>query len=124
MDKRTFYLHNKESKKPFKIYDVSDFDHVYIDGNLFPIEINNEKLSIKDKRSPKPFKQHDEMIQRFVDAGITFEEEGEVELALSILPTINYYRMSVYRLFMDEDKSFTRLNQLYEFDTKLRESSL
>lgn len=61
------------------------------------------------------------MIQRFVDAGITFEEEGEVELALSILPTINNYRISVYRLFMDEDKSFTRLNQLHDFDTKLRE---
>lgn len=56
------------------------------------------------------------MIDKLKDHGITFTKKEE-EDAVEILRIINYYRISVYTLFLDNSsRTFTRLMELYDFD--------
>lgn len=63
------------------------------------------------------------MIDRLEKSNVTFTE-SEKAAFLSILPSVNYYRISVFSLYLGEDKSFSHLLSLYRFDRFLIESMI
>lgn len=118
-NRRVFKL--KEINRPFRKYDVSDYQEIYVDGYTFPIKITSKELKNKGNRAPKPATLNEDMIERLEVAGVKFNCLERVE-ALDTLKTINYYRLSVFALYLRDDKSFTQLFNLYKFDRFLRES--
>jgi abortive infection bacteriophage resistance protein len=61
------------------------------------------------------------MIERLRISGVIVEEEKEDEV-ISILQSTNYYRLSVFALYLEEDRRFQHPINLYHFDRFLRES--
>lgn len=113
---------SKDIKKPFKFYDVSEFDEIYIDGSKFPIKLTSTKLKNKGNLELKKPALIEEMTNNLKLHSITFTKEEELE-ALNIFKATNYYRISVFSRYLDdEDHSFTTLLNLYKFDNFLRES--
>lgn len=113
---------SKDIKKPFKAHDVKEFEEIYIDGSKFPIRLTSSKLKIKGNKELKKPALIEEMVDNLKLHNITFTKEEELE-ALNIFKTTNYYRVSVFSRYLDdEDHSFTRLLDLYKFDNFLRES--
>lgn len=108
-------------KRPFKHHDVSDCKKIYIEGYKFPIDKTSKKLIVKEKKELKKPTYHHQMKGKLEQAGVTFNENEEL-LLQSILPSINYYRLSVFSLYLENDKSFTHLFNLYQFDRFLMES--
>lgn len=119
MENKEISYYQKELK-PFKDYDVAKATTLKIKGYSFPIELGN-KVSNKENRDLKPPVDHLEMINRFEAQGVKFDEKSK-QKAMDILPSLNYYRLSVFRLYLKEDKSFEELVALYRFDLFLRES--
>ncbi|EHQ8839839.1 Abi family protein [Enterococcus faecalis] len=113
---------SKDIKKPFKSYDVSAFDEIFIDGSSFPIKLTSSKLTIKGQRELKKPALIEEMPNNLkLHHNVTFTKKEEEE-ALNIFKTTNYYRISVFSEYLDENRSFTRILELYRFDSFLRES--
>ncbi|HFD1686934.1 TPA: Abi family protein, partial [Enterococcus hirae] len=44
---------SKDIKKPFKTYNVSEFDEIFIDGSKFPIKLTSPKLKNKGNNQLK-----------------------------------------------------------------------
>ncbi|MGX7024399.1 Abi family protein [Vagococcus hydrophili] len=121
MSKKTMLI--SDVSKPYQDIEVYPDKNLFIDGYKFPIPIKqkSKKIEIKEAKEIKIPKKIPEMIVQFKDHGITFTSSEEV-LAGEILRTINYYRLSVFMLYLKEDKSFSNLLKLYEFDSFLRMS--
>lgn len=86
--------------------------------NMFPLK--SEKI---DKKASKPLKDPktiEDQVKKLDSHGVTFTEEEKKE-ALELLRFVNYYRISIYVRYLEEErKSFTRLMELYYFDRFLR----
>lgn len=128
-EKARLIINNKKIKKPFKTYDVSGYSELYVDGAYFPLAIESklrDKIQVKEQRDLKPLVNITEMWKNFekedITLGKTDEEREQIKNDLeSLLVHINYYRLSVYRLFLkEEQRDFDHLYQLYSFDTELR----
>lgn len=120
-EKRILHKHVKEIKKPFRKYDVQNYDELSVQGDSFPITQLHKDLKIKDNRQPKEAMINSSLPNQLRNNGININQKEE-KLLEELLPYINYYRLSVFRLFVEEDnKTFTRMYEIYEFDNYLRE---
>lgn len=119
MDKKVVLV--SEVSKPYKSIDVSSNNELFIDGYKFPIMINKEskKMEIKGLKDIKAPKEISEMIIQLKTHGVTFTSSEE-KLAEDILRYVNYYRLSVFILFLGVNKSFSSLISLYELDDFIR----
>lgn len=108
-----------QTSKPFRAYDVSSYDVLKIDGFFFPI-VARKNIRIINTQTMKKPATIKTMIERFKNQGITFTAEEEKDAEVFLI-SVNYYRLSVFRLYLTEDFSFTALKELYGFDRFLRE---
>lgn len=112
--------HVKEINKAFKTYDIKNYDTLSVYGDSFPINKLAKDLKVKDSRSPKKAMENSLLPDQLRKSGIKVNQEEE-ELLKQRLPYINYYRLSVFRFFTEENNnSFTRMYEIYEFDNYLR----
>lgn len=120
-EKRILQKHVKEINKPFRKYDVQNYDELSVQGDSFPVNQLHKDLKIKDNRQPKEAMMNSSLPNQLRNNGISINQKEE-ELLEELLPYINYYRLSVFRLFVEKDnKTFTRMYEIYEFDNYLRE---
>ncbi len=104
-----------EIAEPYQTINVKDYDELYIDGHKFPCRT---KYTIHDKKLKDP-KDLDGMIEQ-LSKTVSFTEQEKNE-AMDILKRINYYKLSIFTKLLDDEKSFTRLLQLYNFDAFLKQ---
>ncbi|MTC86468.1 Abi family protein, partial [Streptococcus uberis] len=112
--------HVKEINKAFKTYDIKNYDTLSVYGDSFPINKLAKDLKVKDSRSPKKAMENSLLPDQLRKSGIKVNQEEE-EFLKQRLPYINYYRLSVFRFFTEENNnSLTRMYEIYEFDNYLR----
>ncbi|MCW6663280.1 Abi family protein [Aerococcaceae bacterium NML190073] len=102
--------------EPYQTIDVSDYDSLYIDGYRFPCEANGRDCDVSLK-APQRFGGMIDCLGKKV----SFNSDEE-RMAVNLLKRINYYKLSVFTKLLEEDeRSFTRLLELYEFDVFLKQ---
>ncbi|MBC2170645.1 Abi family protein [Listeria booriae] len=110
-------------KKPYKEILVSDYDVLEIQGFDFPLmPFVNGKIEIKDNRTlKKPISISDMILKLELEHEITFSTTEKID-ATDFLKYTNYYRLSIFIKYLRDDKSFTALKKIYEFDSFLSEN--
>lgn len=102
-----------ELKEPFESIDIKGFDELYIEGYKFPIKADSD--TFRQLKEPKEYEGLIDILKTKLSIN-----EKETEQVENLLKSINYYKISVFTKLLDQDKSFRRLIQLYEFDAFLK----
>ncbi|MBC1499423.1 Abi family protein [Listeria weihenstephanensis] len=123
MDKtgRKLRLPYFELNKPFKEIDISEHDVLEIVGFEFPIS-SKGKIEIKEQRKLKEPLKIESMITKLeLKHQIVFSPKEKIE-ANEFFKYTNYYRISIFIRYLNKDRSFTALKNIYEFDNFLSEN--
>ncbi|WP_286356824.1 Abi family protein [Ileibacterium valens] len=109
---------------------VGKVKKINIDGKEVEIEIVGDRFPLKNEENDicTPFFGLKEplctkcLVEKLEENGVTMNE-SEKKRAYIVLNEINYYRLSIFTHYLrDEDRSFNRLMELYDFDQFLRTS--
>lgn len=106
-----------EVNEPYNKIVVSGYDLLYIDGYKFPCRTDQTKVDFLPLKSPQQFPG---MVERLKENNVEFSDKEE-KVAIETLKKINYYKLSIFTKLLDDEKTFTRLLQLYEFDIFLKQ---
>lgn len=107
-------VNSKIIQKPFKEYDISHYNKLYIEGYSFPLSSPNKEVS-----KLKPFVESEIMYRNLIKHDIDFNKI-EIEESMKVFSYTNYYRLSVYERYLGANKrNFTEMLNLYEFDQSL-----
>lgn len=124
----TIKIHINEVNKVGKQIAISVGDrtiHLEIIGNKFPLKSEINRLDNEDENNQidlKPPLPTEKLADKLEEKGVTMSKE-ERDNASKLLNEINYYRLSIYVLFLDpSNRSYTRLMEIYDFDRFLRNS--
>lgn len=121
MDKsdKTKRIHYYDFGKPFKKFDVKDFETVEIIGFDFPIKPQKDTKVFEEKELKPPITIKEMIAKLQKDYAINFSE-SEKDEAYVFLKHINYYRLSIFVRYLPKaNKTFTNLKEIYEFDAFL-----